>query len=192
MDKKEIRSLCAEVRASPSAEETIHFEGKAVAYDSPTEYGWWTETVAPGACANALKRGDDVRLLKNHDPNLVLARTKSKTLTLEERDDGLYFSADAPACQWVKDFAESVKRGDIDQCSFAFAVTKDEWEYPDNPKESPKRTILDMELFDVSIVTYPAYQDTEAVVRSAQNRSGNKGKPIKLLRMQLDLKEKER
>lgn len=68
-----------------------------------------------------------MRALYNHDPNYVLGRTSAGTLTLREDEKGLYFDVRAPDTQWGRDLYASVKRGDVNQCSFGFQVIADEW-----------------------------------------------------------------
>jgi HK97 family phage prohead protease len=135
-------------------------------FNSPTDIGgYFTEQVAPGAFAAAIGR-DDVRALFNHDPNFVIARTTNKTLTLSEDDKGLYFEATPPDTQWARDLVASIDRGDVSQCSFGFIVTKCEW---DETVDPPIRTIMEVELLDVSPVTYPAYEDTSVSMRALKD-----------------------
>lgn len=126
------------------------------------------EEIAPGAFAKTLKEAD-VRALWNHDANYVLGRNKSGTLSLREDDHGLAFDVTPPDTTWARDLMESMKRGDVTQCSFAFRVIKDKWT-SERDKETGKRTdirtLLEVRLYDVSVVTYPAYSDTDASVRS--------------------------
>jgi HK97 family phage prohead protease len=127
------------------------------------DLGGFIEVIEPGAFARALDEKHDVRCLKNHDPNLVLGRTKSGTLTLEQNGKGLKFTVKPGDTQTARDTAEEIARGDIDGCSFAFRTLVDEWDYDQDP---PLRTLKDMELFDVGPVTYPAYPDTSVAMRS--------------------------
>jgi HK97 family phage prohead protease len=141
--------------------------GHAAVFDTPTDIGgWFKEVIAKGAFASAIGR-DDVRALFNHDENYVLGRTPN-TLRLSEDDKGLAVEIDAPQTQLIKDMVlEPMKRGDLSQMSFAFQVTKEEWDESD-PKY-PTRTIKDVRLFDVSPVTFPAYPTTDCNVRSAES-----------------------
>ena len=147
-------------------------------------------------CFHKALTADDVRALLNHDKNYVLGRNRSGTLVLTEDERGLRFEVTAPNTQWARDLAESVRRGDIDQCSFGFQAVRDDWRTADGFDE---RTLLEVRLFDVSIVTYPAYLDTSANVRScaevlAEHReAAPAGAParIRLMRMDSDLKKKE-
>lgn len=165
-DRREIRTMCHEVRASPAEDgKGWRFEGYAAVFDSLSEdLGGFRERIARGAFTQALTRGDDVRALFNHDANYVLGRTTAGTLRLSEDDHGLRFEVDAPDVGWVRDLRESVKRGDINQCSFQFTVDKESWDESD--KLNVVRTLEDVRLYDVSLVTYPAYAATSASARS--------------------------
>ena len=137
-------------------------KGHAAVFDKLSEEMWgFREKVAKGAFKSSLKNNDDVRALWNHDPNYVLGRTKSGTLRLSEDDVGLAIEIDAPLTPTIRDLVlEPIRRGDVDQMSFGFVVVKEEWNQKDDI-----RTLLEVELFDVSPVTYPAYQDTDVSVR---------------------------
>lgn len=126
--------------------------------------GLFRERIAPGAFATAIQE-DDVRALFNHDPNYVLGRNRSKTLTLSEDGTGLLYEVDPPDTHWARDLMVSVERGDVSQSSFGFSVVREEWTTPENRAELPTRTILEARLFDVSPVTYPAYEETTAEAR---------------------------
>jgi hypothetical protein len=103
----------------------------------------------------------------NHDPNFVLGRTKAGTLTLTEDEIGLRYDITLPNTLAAKELHESIKRGDISQSSFAFRVVKDSWPSV-RSGEMPLRQIEDVELFDVSPVTYPAYEDTTVSARARE------------------------
>lgn len=188
MPKREIRTMCSEVRASPGEGGGLRFSGYAARFNSPSEdLGGFIERIAPGAFAEAI-RHDDVRALFNHDPNYVLGRNTAGTLELREDDNGLQMDIDAPDMQWVRDLHENVKLGNINQCSFAFTVEADEWERGKNGAPDV-RTLKRVRLYDVSIVTYPAYEATSVSARSYKETS-ERGKND-ILRRRIDLKEKE-
>lgn len=129
------------------------------------DLGWFREQISPGAFDEVLE--DDVRALFNHDSNYVLGRTKSGTLKLEQNQRGLKATVVPPDAQWAKDLVASIKRGDISQASFAFSVREDKWKFSTDPGVPDERTILKIErLYDVSPVTYPAYEQTSVWVRS--------------------------
>ena len=183
MHEREIRTMRTEVRASPGADGGLRFEGYAARFNSPSEdLGGFIETIAPGAFAQTLNT--DVRALFNHDPNYVLGRVPAGTLELNEDEQGLHFSVTAPDTAWARDLHESVKRGDINQCSFAFSVEKDEWTRGVNG-EPDWRELKKVRLYDVSIVTYPAYEATSVSARSYKCGKNE------LLRKKLRIQEKE-
>lgn len=152
-----------ELRAKGGGDKPTVIYGHAALFNSPADSGWgWSEQVAPGAFAHAIQT-DDVRALFNHNPDCVLGRNKSKTLALQEDQEGLYFEVEAPSTTWAADLVTSMQRGDINQMSFGFSARKAEWDYSVDP---PLRTLIEVTLYDVSVVTFPFYGDTEAQVRS--------------------------
>jgi len=142
--------------------------GYAAVFNQATELWGFKEQIAPGAFARALSENQDVRALLNHDPNLVLGRTKNDTLTLEEDDHGLKYTVQVADTSAGRDALELIRRGDVDQSSFAFSVRTETWE-----KAEQLVTIDEIEmLYDVSPVTYPAYQGTSVSARSALAEAG--------------------
>lgn len=133
--------------------------GYASVYDSRSNnLGGFYEFVERGVFNEDLINSSDVRSLINHDPNLILARNTSGTLKLEADAQGLRYEFEMPETSYGKDLAVSMKRGDITQSSFAFTVEEDDWSTDDNGNDL--RTIKKIKrLYDVSPVTYPAYQD---------------------------------
>lgn len=126
--------------------------------------GGFRERFMPGAFAAAL-RVSDVRALVDHDPSKILARNTSGTLQLREDDIGLLVNIDVPRTSLGNDILESVSRGDVSQMSLAFTIADggDEWN-----ADFTERTIHEVDkLFDVSVMTYPAYTATSIGVRSA-------------------------
>jgi HK97 family phage prohead protease len=121
------------------------------------------EVIMPGAFDRALKEGHDVRALLNHNPDIVLGRTKAKTLRLEVDDTGLLATITPPDTRTGQDVVASVERGDLSQMSFGFRVLADEWRRQDG---EPVREVRDLELLDVSIVAYPAYTETSVSTRA--------------------------
>lgn len=137
--------------------------GHAAVFNAETDIGgYFMERVAPGAFKRAIGE-DDVRSLFNHDPNFVLGRTKAGTLTLREDETGLMTETTPPDTQFARDLLVSIARGDISQMSFAFRVKRESWE---EKGDKWLRTIEDVELFDVSPVTYPAYPTTDVGLRN--------------------------
>lgn len=127
------------------------------------DLGGFVESIAPGAFDRAISEEHDVRALWNHNPDVVLGRTKSGTLRLSVDEVGLRIETDLPDTQAARDLRVSVARGDVSQMSFGFRTKGDEWRTEDGV---PYRTLTDLDLFDVSPVTYPAYPQTEVSVRA--------------------------
>jgi len=122
--------------------------------------GEYDETVEQGAFTKTLSERDDVRLLLNHD-GLPMARTKSGTLRLAEDNTGLDTDADLDKRSTLtNDVAVAMERGDLDQMSIAFQVTRQEWN-----EDYTERYIRELKLFDVSVVTYPANPATSVKLR---------------------------
>lgn len=141
--------------------------GYAAVFNSKTNIGdYFEEIISPGAFSKAIATNNDIRALFNHNWDNVLGRTKNGTLRLSEDDRGLRFEVDLPNTSLARDLAESMARGDINQCSFGFFATNDEWDYSTEPAV---RTIKEVELYEISVVSIPAYEDTEAaLVRSKE------------------------
>lgn len=149
--------------------EAPKIRGYAAVFNQESELlGGFRETIAPGAFKKTLKEAD-VRALFNHDPNFVLGRTSAGTLALREDKNGLYMEIDAPDTQQGRDVMTLIERGDVDQASFAFRVVKDTWTNEEG--QTPTRTLDEVQLFDVSPVTYPAYTQTSVAVRSMTTNS---------------------
>jgi uncharacterized protein len=150
------------------SDDTLGVRGYASVYSTPygvrDALGEYEETIEPGAFKRSVDNKDDVRLLLNHDPNYLLARTKSGTLRLDPDDPaGLLVDADLEArMSRVNDVRLSMARGDLDQMSFAFKATRQEWS-----KDYTQRSIREVKLIDVSIVTYPASPSTSVGLRAA-------------------------
>jgi HK97 family phage prohead protease len=192
--KKEVRSGSGALErrdGEEDAQDAQKITGYAAVFNTwATIGGWWEERIAPGAFSKSIAE-HDVRALFNHDSNFVLGRNRAGTLTLAEDARGLYFNATPPDTQWARDLVTSIKRGDISQCSIGFFVRKQEWD--DTDPKMPKRTIIEVELFDVSPVTYPAFEDTQVDVRSLEEwRAANRPPPAFVnphvtMRMRMDL-----
>lgn len=153
-----------EVRAAADSNTLV---GHAAVFDTIVDLGFFSEKVAPGAFKKTLADNADVRALFNHDANHILARTKSGTLKLSEDATGLLSEINMPDTNLGRDLMISVKRGDIDQMSFAFQTIQEEWNEAD--PANPIRTLKEVKLFDVSPVTFPAYPTTDVGVKSAEN-----------------------
>jgi len=184
MADKEIRTLMQDVQVREDDEsETVRVSGYAAVFDEETSIaGLFRETIARGAFTNAIQRNDDVVFLVNHD-GLPLARTRSGTLRLSEDERGLYMETELDRNDPdVRSIIPKMQRGDLDKMSFAFMPERQEW---DDTGDMPKRTIQDLRLFDVSVVTTPAYEGTEIGLRSleAHRQAQQKSQAARRLRM---------
>ncbi len=160
-----------EQRNDATAGRTISgYAAKFEAWSEPV-MGWFREQIARDAFVDCDM--SDVVMCYNHNAESILARTSSGTLALSTDDVGLRFSFEAPNTTLGNDMVELVRRGDIAKCSFKFTVDADEWLYADkdNGLEYDERTVRHIsKLYDVSLVVYPAYPDTEASLRHLEER----------------------
>lgn len=174
------RRVChsGEIRVADADGDSLpKIEGHAAVFNklSVRMFGF-KEKIAPGAFKKTIKEAD-VRALFNHDPNFVLGRNKAGTLKLKEDDKGLFYSVQPPDTQGAKDLIESIKRGDVSQSSFGFKVVKDLWTHDDDGGELI-RELVEVRLFDVSPVTFPAYEATDTQVRSLAAYAGIDGEQL--------------
>ncbi|GAB4274647.1 HK97 family phage prohead protease [Thermincola ferriacetica] len=166
MTKLERRAYPVKVEIRSDESGPPRLVGYAAVFNSlSADLGGFREQIRPGAFANSIKTSD-IRALWNHNPDFVLGRNRAGTLKLEEDDRGLKIEITPPETQWAMDLLESIRRGDVDQMSFGFRTLKDEWDESD--QKNVIRTLVEVELFDVSPVTYPAYPATSIGVRSAK------------------------
>ena len=144
----------------------LYIEGYFAVYNS--RYNLWDgayETIAPGAFEGETRK--DVRALCNHDSTLVLGRTTAGTLTLRTDEVGLWGSIIInQADQDAMNLYERVKRGDVTQCSFGFDIVDQDVEYQDG--EPTVWIIKRVRLYEVSVVTFPAYEETSVTARKQQ------------------------
>jgi uncharacterized protein len=146
--------------------EQLVIEGYAALYDSPTMIGgWYEEVMRNGAFADALAGMDDVRCLWQHDANFPLGRNTAGTLKLSSDSKGLIYECRLGASQWARDAHEAIKRGDVSQSSFGFTPIQDNWIWAKDDKTPDRCERVKVKLWDVSPVTYPAYEDTEVSAR---------------------------
>jgi HK97 family phage prohead protease len=152
-----------EFRAEQEGDKNF-ISGYAAVYDTPTVKMGFREVVKPGAFDRALKEKQDVRVLFNHDPSAILGRSTAGTATLSTDKKGLKFRCEMPDTTTGRDVMTSIKRGDISQCSFAFRAVKQAWVNSSDPENGDAsittRELRDVDLGDVSAVTYPAYDGT--------------------------------
>lgn len=166
-DDRETRCYSGEVRAEEHDQQPTRIIGYGSVFNSRSEPLWgFREIIKPGAFDDVL--GDDVRGLFNHDPNFILGRSAAGTLKLTTDERGLRYDIEAPDTQTIRDLVLApMLRGDVNQSSFAFRVARDgeDW-YEDDEGVVIREISRFSRLFDVSPVTYPAYQEADSGVRS--------------------------
>lgn len=169
----ERRLLCKEVRFDETGDKPM-IRGYAATFNNLSEdLGNFREQISTGAFTEAIGNSD-VRALVNHDANLVLGRSKSGTLVMREDATGLYVEITPPDTQASRDLMELMRRGDVNQMSFAFTVGKEDQTWTRDGSGPWLRTIKKVNrLYDVSVVTYPAYPQTTAAVRALQEREAD-------------------
>jgi HK97 family phage prohead protease len=159
------------------AEEKGTIEGHAAVFNSMSQdLGGFFEFIRPGAFAKTIKEAD-IRALWNHNDHYVLGRNTAGTLELSEDEIGLRSIIHPPKATWADDLRESIKRKDVTQMSFGFRTIKDEW----FEKEGKVvRELIEVQLFDVSPVTFPAYQTTDVSARALS--AAGSGENMKLFK----------
>jgi HK97 family phage prohead protease len=160
-----------ELRAYKTEEESrMLVEGYAIVFNSESrDLGGFTEVVKENALDKALERNTDVLALYGHDYQNVLGRQSANTLQLEKDERGIKFTLDLPNTQLGRDVYTLVERGDLKGNSFGFTVEKDSW---DKKGDKVIRTIEQVrDLFEISIVSLPAYEATELVKRNFEEFS---------------------
>lgn len=167
MDKamRQVRAIASQFNTREDGD-TPHIEGYFAVFNSVYEIGLgMSESIAPGAFSGTL--AGDIRALINHDSTLVLGRTKAHTLLLREDERGLWGDvAINPNDGDAMNLYERVKRGDVDQCSFGFDIIRQDTEVREDG--SVHWTILEVELYEVSACTFPAYEATNISARAAE------------------------
>jgi len=153
----------AEVRAIATDDGSLRIGGYAAQFNKEATGLNFREMIAPGAFTRSLKSGDPVFLLVNHDTDqLPLASTQGGTLTLSEDEVGLRMEATLdPSNPRAAELASALTRGDVDKMSFAFTVAPE-----GDTREGGLRTLTDLNLFEVSVVTWPAYDASSVGMRS--------------------------
>jgi HK97 family phage prohead protease len=189
MKRMERRAFALEELRIDDVGDRRRIRGHAAVFDSLSlDLGGFREKIDPGAFQRTI-REDDVRALVNHDPNLVLGRNKAGTLRLMEDARGLAIEIDPPDTQGARDLLTLLGRGDISQMSFGYYALSDRWE---TQGSEAIRTLEEVQLVDVSVVTFPAYPETDAGLRSAILAEGwarlaRAGRGIDLLRREIQL-----
>lgn len=165
MEKRQLRSIPTKFETREDGENPT-IEGYFAVFNSNYEIApGMSESIAPGAFSRTLT--NDVRALINHDTTLVLGRTKANTLELREDSHGLWGKITInPNDGDAMNLYERVKRGDVDQCSFGFDLKEQDTEIRDDG--AVHWTIKDLDLFEVSCCTFPAYEQTNISARSKE------------------------
>lgn len=163
-DERQFRVIANQYKTREDESGELYISGYFSVFNS--NYEMWqgaTESIDPSAFDGALDA--DIRCLVNHDTRLVLGRTKSGTLTLRTDDRGLWGEVRInQKDQDAMNLYERVKRGDVDQCSFGFDILDEE--FSENPDTGDVHwTIKKVRLYEVSVVTFPAYEDTGVTAR---------------------------
>ena len=164
-EQRQTRSIVSDLKTRAEEDEMI-IEGYFAVYNTETEL--WPgafEEIAPGAFDNTLS--NDIRALINHDTSLVLGRNKAGTLELKTDSRGLWGRIKInPNDTDAVNLYERVKRGDVDQCSFGFNIISEETDYREDG--TIKWTIKEVDLHEVSVCTFPAYEETGVQARHKQ------------------------
>ncbi len=145
-------------------------EGYAALFNVRAKLGWFDEIILPGAFDEVLK--DDVRVLFNHEPNLILARSNDGegSLELSVDDKGLYYRFEIPDSNAGWDLQVNLENKNITQSSFGFQIKKANW-VEEEGEEELREIVTFSKLWDVSPVTYPAYPDTTIAKRNFETRN---------------------
>ena len=179
-------TMDCEVRAIATDSTSLRIGGYAAQFNKEATGLSFREVIAPGAFTRTLQSGEPVFLLVNHDTDsLPLASTQSGTMALRQDETGLYMEADLdPNNPRAQELASAVSRGDVSKMSFAFTV-----EPGGDTREAGLRTLQDLNLFEVSVVTWPAYDATTVGMRTASDEDAE-AEALELRKRMLDLKQK--
>lgn len=177
-ENMEIRAFNFEVRAQEDEEHGTYIEGTPIVYDSWTDLGWYDEVIDRGALADTDLR--DVRFLVNHNTDMIpLARSRNNnensTMQMSIDDEvgmRIRVNLDTENNTDAKALYSAIERGDISGMSFMFNVDGDRWEEIES--EHPKRHIEKISrVFEVSAVTFPAYEATNISARGLSDALDN-------------------
>lgn len=154
-----MKNIEFEIRTSEVSASEQKLVGYAIRWNSLSEVIWdeFVEQFAPGAFAESLASGNDVRALFEHDYTQLLGRRKSGTLVLTEDNIGLRFELTPPDTQLGRDVLTLVERGDISGMSFGFRALKESWDITPTPYV---RTVTAAELREITVTSMPAYPES--------------------------------
>lgn len=164
-DIRQVRSTATQFNTRDDGG-NLAIEGYFAVFDSNYEIApGMSESIAPGAFDKTLS--GDIRALINHDTTLVLGRTKANTLQLRTDSHGLWGHIDInPNDSDAMNLYNRVQRGDVDQCSFGFDIISEETDFREDG--SIHWTIKEVELYEVSPCTFPAYEETNIAARAKE------------------------
>lgn len=185
---KQTRSLQTNITATRAEQDDeMYIEGYFAVFNRETEiFPGAFEEIAPEAFNETLS--NDIRALINHDTSLVLGRNKAGTLELKVDSRGLWGRIKInPRDSDAVNLYERVKRGDVDQCSFGFNIIEEETEFRDDG--TVKWRLKKVDLHEVSVVTFPAYEDTSVQARMKEYEQHKKRQ---LEQRKMKLKERVR
>jgi HK97 family phage prohead protease len=182
-------TMDVEIRALDTEDGSIRIGGYAATFNQEATGLNFREVIAPGAFTRTLQTGNPVFLLVNHDMGeLPLAATQSGTLQLSEDRIGLRMEADLdPSNPRAAEVASALRRGDVNKMSFAFTVAEN-----GQTREEGLRTLTDLDLYEVSVVTLPAYDSTTVGMRSAQDDLELAKRKLAIKRNQHSLRSKRK
>lgn len=185
--EKITRYMTTELRREPTMNRGV--AGYAVVFNREADLGWFTEEIDRHAFDNADM--SDVVLNFNHDNSLLLAGTRNGSLQLDVREDGLFQTADVIDTRTGEDVMKLVDNGLISKMSFSFTIAKDgeEWTQRDGKEHRVIRAID--RLYDVSLVTFPAYPQTSAWARGESDELAEKHKALMQRRAEQDKRMEE-
>jgi HK97 family phage prohead protease len=163
---REVRVMHASECRAKRGEKGVAVDGYAAKFNIISDdLGGFREVIRPGAFARAIAEKQDVVFLWMHDRVTLMARTSSGTMTISEDGVGLRFEARLADTQSGRDLATLIERGDVSSMSFAFRARKEDWDFK---PPIALRTLIDVDLYDVSAVDVGAYPQTELGLRSME------------------------
>ena len=164
-DDRQLRAAITQFETRQDGE-APHLSGYFAVFDSVYQIApGMSESIAPGAFSRSLS--GDIRALTNHDTTLVLGRTGAGTMTIREDEHGLWADVEInPNDSDAMNTYARVQRGDVSQCSIGFSIRSEDTDVCEDG--SVHWTIRDVELFEVSVCTFPAYEETNVSARSRQ------------------------
>jgi uncharacterized protein len=164
MSKRDFKTKFNVTRQAENAEE-LEIDGYFALYEQETElFEGVFEIITKGAFNKTLN--NDIRALWNHNTQYVLGRNKSGTLEVREDDKGLFGLIKLPKTQYAQDLYELISRGDVDQCSFGFNIIDEELE--ELASGAYRWRLKEVDLHEISVVTFPAYENTSVQARAKQ------------------------